>query len=234
MITLFLANHPYLICNLLGLIPLTAIYTALPDQRRNILVAGLFWIPLAPLAVLHEDYWNPSRLFGLRFGIEDALYLFNVNAMGWAVPFGLTAKRLQFNRSELIDFRRLAELVAVGLVLSALLLPLRLKGMTFQVIVNAGVGLWILARRRSYWPITLTGLLLLPLIFLSELKLWLTLWPDFAAAWSPAKPWGHRFAGLPLGEIVFYLSFSIVSPISVAFCRGLTLSPGNNPRFLHS
>jgi hypothetical protein len=148
--------------------------------------------------------------------------------MGWAVTVGLTSRRFQLDLPFVINFRRLAELLSVGAVLGFLLFGSGITGMTAQIVVNTTIGFWLLYRSRSYWPITLAGLLLLPAIFLAELKLWFTIWPEFAENWNSASPWGWTIAGIPLGEFAFYLTFSIVSPASVAYCRGAVISPRQN------
>lgn len=221
----FAANHPYLICNLLGLIPLSVLYIVFPKQRSNILISGLIWIPLAPMAVVHEDYWNPVRLWNLRWGIEDALYLFNVNALSWAFAAGLVSRRFRVHVPVLIDWRRLVEFVCLGIVLAFFLFRSELSGMTIQVILNVCIALWLFIRCKSYWPLALAGVLFLPAISLIELKIWFAFWPGFVESWHPERPWGRLIAGIPLGEIAFYLTYSILAPISVAFCRGATLLP---------
>ena len=222
---IFVATHPYLICNLLGLIPLSLLYFGLPKQRANIWMAGLIWVPLMPLAIFHEDYWNPVRLGNLRWGVEDALYLFNVTALAWAVTAGFVSLRFRLSVPKLIDWRRLAELISLGVPLTVIMFQLSLSGMTIQLIVNIVIALWLIIRCWSCWPLAVSGILLLPAIFLIELKFWLAIWPDFINAWYPTEPWGSLIAGIPLGEIAFYLTSAIAFPLSVAFCRGAVVLP---------
>jgi len=79
-----LETYPYLVTGVLWFCGLLLVVRSrgFASHRRLILRAGLIMIPNSLFSLAHRDYWDPVRVGGWPLGPEDALFAFNVAAMG--------------------------------------------------------------------------------------------------------------------------------------------------------
>jgi hypothetical protein len=221
----FFHEYPYLLSNLLGLIPLLVLFSITPRQRLNTLIAGVYWLPLTPLASFHNAYWSPARLGRLEFGIEDALYLFNVSTLGWLLSMVIVEKHSHLVLPRIINCRRYLLFIGVGCAAVLVLLFLGVDVMTAHIAANCLIVILLIVRFPKYWILFLSGSLLLTIVVVLEQKLWFFLWPEFLKSWNAETFWGRPLGGVPLGEVVFHLTFAVASPLGVSFCREASLVP---------
>jgi hypothetical protein len=216
-------SYPYFFANLLGFIPFFLVWSFFPSHRRDLVIAGLYWLPLAPLAVLHQTYWNPRRLFLWNWGVEDLCYLFLVSSLAWFLATVAIGKNHQLDLRVVVNFRRYVQIVVAGLVIALTGVLFQKDVMSSFLAANALVALWLLGCNPSLRPLALASLVTFtPFNYLEQI-LWLTIWPDFIRAWNPAVFWSQTIWGVPLGELAFHVTFMAASPLGVAYCREASL-----------
>ena len=215
-----LKAYPYLFANLLSFSALLCAARLLltPAQWRTMLLSGLANVPAFGLLIyLEEEYWRPARVGGWILGLEDALCSFVVAAMAWFIVALFFRDRILFEMKGTKVFRRY--LLVAGLSMAAFLMAffIGLSGMTALIVACAGVALFLLATQRPLWPLALLGLFAFPAFWLSLVKVDFWLWPNFVSQWSPQPPWGLRFLGIPLGEIVWSSVFGAYWPLFTTY-----------------
>ncbi len=222
-------SFPYFWAVLLGFTPLALGWAIFPGLARDACLAGLFWLPMAPAAILHSAYWQPQRLAGLSWGIEDILYLFQVSSLAWLLALAWVGRRYRLILPRLINVRRYLGFALCGVGLNLLLTWLGMFVLAALVLVNGLLVGWCLLQRPAYRPLALAGLLTLVPAMCLEQKIWFMIWPDFVAAWNQGVVWGREVWGIPLGEIAFHASFVAATPLGVVYCREGRLERINPP-----
>jgi hypothetical protein len=176
---------------------------SLPLRRRIVQASLLFTFNIPAAVFFQPDYWNPRRLGGWPFGVEDFLFAFSASATvllihvrwtpAWRAPgpVGMSARRLfAWSLPGYAFF--FAVRGAAG------------SGMTAMVATFAVVGSLILLARSRSWRPPLVCALLFGAFYWAQMKLCFWAWPAFAADWSSRPPWGSVLLwGVPLGEFAW-------------------------------
>lgn len=215
-----LKAYPYLFANLLTCSVLLCAARLLlrPAQWRMMLLSGLANVPsFGMLIYLEEKYWRPVRIGGWILGLEDALCSFVVAAMAWFIAALFFRDRILLEMRGAMVWCRY--LLVAGFSMAAFLMAFfaGLSGMSALIVACAGVTLFLLATQKPLWPLALLGLFAFPAFYLSVVKVDFWLWPDFVSQWSPQPPWGLRFRGIPLGEIVWSSVFGAYWPLFTTY-----------------
>jgi hypothetical protein len=220
----FLRAHPYLCTNTISIafLLITGWFVLSRVQWKMMVLCGLANTPCFPfLLFLENRYWSPVRLGGWALGIEDALCSFAVAAMAWFVVGLFFADRIPFRVSWKTLLMRYAMVATVsGLTFLLLSSLMGLSGMTALLLTCLILAAILFLVRKSLWPVVLVSLLGFPLFYLSVVKVYFLIWPEFIHQWNSAPPWGRTVLGIPLGEIAWSVVFSIYWPLFVLVIAG--------------
>ena len=215
-------DYPYLSASvLMFLLCLVAGRLLLPPQQfRATIFSGLLNAPCCLFTpLLEKSYWSPKRAGGWILGIEDPLISYVVAAMAWLSVAFLLRNRLAFCMPAAGFFRRYN--TAAGMSV-ALFLAMHLSGLDAMtaLIVTCGVmAVCLQILRRDLWPLSLTGFLGFPILYLLIVKLDFWLWPESIFQWNPG--WGQTIFGLPLGEILWAVVFAVYWPLFFGYTFNL-------------
>jgi len=232
-----LKAYPYLFANLLSFSVLMCAARLLlgPAQRRTMILSGLANVPSFGLLIyLEEEYWRPARMGGWALGLEDALCSFVVAAMAWFIVGLFFQDRILLKMRGAMVFRRYLLMAGLSMAVFLLVFFAGLSGMAALVVACSGVAVFLLVTQRPLWPLALLGLFAFPAVYLSVARVDFWLWPDFVSQWSLQPPWGLRFLGIPLGEIIWSLVFGAYWPLFTAYifngrARGNVRPSGMHP-----
>ncbi|HMD71233.1 MAG TPA: hypothetical protein VKF41_07810 [Bryobacteraceae bacterium] len=227
-----LGTYPYLFWNILWLsgLLLAARWHTLPSHRRLTLRLGLIMVPNGLFSLAYpdhwKDYWNPNRVGGWVVGPEDVLFAFNVGATACLAAALLYRGRLIVAERPV---SRIGRTLALGIPAQCLFLVL------FSMF-RSGIGSMILAQlvalvpvavfRSGLWRFSAAGGIGFPLIYCGILKSVYWICPDFVSCWRSTPPWGLLLFGIPVGEIVWAVSFGLFWPLFAGFVFDLRLSAG--------
>ena len=214
----FLAAHPYLATELVGLPVWLVLFVVLGGHRTTMLAAGLVLVPFAPLALLHEGtYLQPARLFDAAIGLEDLLFLFLSGSFAWAT--GRLACRLPDVRAASVRrtlLRLVLLTVAGGVLLSVALV---LIGDVFAASMAALIGLIaiLLKARPRRIRAAVSAACGYTAYHLANLSIGMWLWPQFSKAWDETGIWAGPELALPLGEILFSPLFAAAHVLALSW-----------------
>lgn len=208
---------PYLSTELIGLPVLILAFVLARTWRWEMLFAGLVLVPFSPVALLHQpEFWNPKRLGGMSFGVEDALYLFQSGATAWLCA-RLVQRKVAIGRP--IDRAVWGRMAVLTLMGAAALVVLRGVGLSMfdaTLVVLAAVALALIAIHPRILVAGLAGALGYLAYHYANLRVGLALWPDFADAWSPGF-WAEPMLDVPRGELAFALALGAAHPLVLFF-----------------
>jgi hypothetical protein len=85
------------------------------------------------------------------------------------------------------------------------------------------IGLWIFSRCWSYWRISLIGALGFTIVYVTYLKGFIAVFPDFLDHWSMEYLYGMLLIGLPLEEIIWAIATGAVWPLIMSYLFNLKL-----------
>lgn len=210
-------RYAWLVWSSAFLLPWLAAYAAFPRQRKAVLWASLFTMPLGltePLFV--PAYWNPPSLFDLAqtigFDIESLIFSFGIGGIGAVLynlltgyePTGLPSSELAAPRHRLHAWA-----LAVPFV-SFPLLNLFPWNPIYPAIIAMALGaITTLFCRLDLAPKIGVGAILFPgfyAVFLLGLE-WTTLSGYIERVWNLPALSGLMVAGLPVEELVFAAAF---------------------------
>jgi hypothetical protein len=220
-----LGTYPYFVTGVLWFCGLLLAVRSLgfASHRRLIVRAGLIMVPNSLFSLAHWDYWNPVRVGGWPLGPEDALFAFNVGAMGCLAV-------LLFSRSRLIvadqPVPHLGRLLAAGIPAQCAFVVAILLGrssMTSTILVQLLAVVALLLLRPDLWQFSAAGAIVFSPIYFCIVEGVFWIWPRFVSCWTSAPPWGLRWFGTPLGEIAWAISFGLFWPLFAAFAFDLRL-----------
>jgi hypothetical protein len=217
----YLSSHGYLASNLLGLPAVIAFIILAGRLRWSVVAAGAIELAHSPpLVWFNGVYWNPERLGGTSWGVEDVLVSFSLGAGVWFAAMWPFRSTVIFNGSFPTMAGRFAAIAAPTTMLAWVVWRLGAGVMETLLIVMAVtiavLGSLFPRRLRfvfaavRYYPIYYLGVL-----FLTE---WL--YPGFFAIWDGSELWDVRLFGLPAEEILFVLFFCACYPLIVATVFG--------------
>jgi len=215
------AAYPYLAWSSSGALTVGALCAVAGRQRRMMVIAGLILSGFSVLIPTFEaGYWSPTRVAGGVFGIEDVLIMFVVGSLAWTAGTWPFRRRLTFDAPPGTAARR-------GVILSAALMGAYLTlwhtgvdAGTAAGLVHVAVTGVLLMLRRPLWRIALSGLAGFGAAYWAWFNLFAWLFPRFGAQWGSASFWSARVGGMPLGEVVWCLTFGAAAPVCVAFVFG--------------
>jgi hypothetical protein len=214
------STYPYLVANALNvcLVLLAAWWLLRPNERATVLWMGaIYALPFPFSWLLEGTYWNPARMGGGAFGIEDALCSFHLGAVVWLVALLLGRGRVMVPAAPRPRFGRIAGVTACVIACFLALWGAGVDAMTALILVQALVLLALGIVCRRLWRLAVATALVYPLVYASVVTVYFHIWPHFDASWMTAAPWGVRVAGLPLGEIVWVVEFSAAWPLYAGY-----------------
>ena len=202
-------NHSYLAISFLGFGITLLFYRFSPGTRKMMALSGTAFIPFSLMSFLHEKtYWNPHRLNGMSWGVEDILFTFSVGSLVWFFaekPFQLILS----NDGSLKAF--LSRLGAIGIpaVGGTFILTQIIGAMTATILGHCAVLAYLLKKKPYLLLLALSAILCYPLYYFCVLNIfsfWLD--PNFSSLWNGTDIWGMYFLGIPLEEYLWVTSFS--------------------------
>ena len=221
-IPLFFAEHSYLAATLLGLVPVVLCYVWAREQRGRMALSGLILTLYSPGASLSNgDYWNPHRLGGFGFGIEDMICGFSMGSLIWLAAEYPFRKRVQTGYLAPVFWGRIA---TVSLSFTAGLVALWLGGfgsVSAEITMNLLLILALLALRRDYWPVTLGAALIYTPYYCLVLFVVSWIFPEFFSLWNGPTLWGSRLFDLPWDEYTWVSSFAGSWALMIAYALEL-------------
>lgn len=202
------------------------------EYRKLTLWAGLICIPGSALALLHNLwYWQPVRLGGGPFGVEDIMFTFSVGALSCLLAAFPHRRRLKPDIQPLPCLKRF---LLSGVLFGAFCLFLWLagiKGLENTLTGGAAALAVLLFHRRDLIPLATTGFLLFSPVYLFIVKIQFMLWPDYVSQWNAGGFLGKILAGCPWGEIIFAALFGAGWPVYIAYIFNFVLAkPGRQGR----
>ena len=229
-------TYPYLFANVLWLGGLLLAVRSLPlaSHRRLLVRLGLVIIPNCLFSLANHDYWDPVRVGGWILGPEDALFAFNVGAMGCLPAVWLYRHQLIVAEQ---PAPRVGRLLAVGIPAQCALLVLFRMGrssMTAAILALLMAVIALLVLRPELWRFSAAGGIGFTAIYCGIVKGVFWIWPEFVSCWRSTPPWGLLLFGIPLGEIAWAAGFGLFWPLFAGFVFDLRVrdqrSAGPLPR----
>ena len=222
-----LKTYPYFFANL----PLLFLFVILPMSLRSgkevriAFYGGIGCIPCSMAAPLYnQDYWQPVRLGHLPYGIEDLIFTY---IAGTAIWMGVS----WWHRDELVIGtasipKAISRLLPAGVYSGVCLAVFHHAGMdptTAVAIVGLALIALFLWRRRQLWRLSVAGSIIFPIFYISVVNLQFLLWPNYLRSWNSAGPWAGLFLGIPLGEVLWSVTFGALWPALVATALDIRL-----------
>jgi hypothetical protein len=210
--------HPYLAGSLAICLAAVASLAMAPAQlRRSVWIAALLSMPFTLVSLDYGAYWHPTRLWGLRLGLEDLVLCVSSGVFLWSLPAGQGASRVHVRMSWAIMFRRYFAATLGGGIFVGIC---RLWGATpsFSMFAAmAAVSLGILMHQAGYWRLALAGSLSYLTLYTTILKCSWSAFPHFSSEWNWAGLCGVTMMGVPLEEIAWAAGYGAVWPLIMAY-----------------
>lgn len=226
-----LGTYPYLFANVLWLGGILLAVRSLPlaPHRRLLVRLGLIMIPNCLFSLANHDYWDPIRVGGWALGPEDALFAFNIAALGCLPAVWWYRHKLIFAEQPAPQIGRL---LAVGVPAQCAFLVLFAMGrssMTSAILAQLVAVISLLVLRPDLWRLSAAGGIGFLPIYCGIVKAVFWIWPGFVSCWNSTPPWGLLLFGIPLGEIGWAASFGFFWPLFAGFVFDLRLSAVPRP-----
>jgi hypothetical protein len=224
----FIKAYPYFFATFGGgLLVLVVGRIFLPRQQWHIMVwSGLLNIPCFPFLVfLEKEYWTQVRFGGWILGVEDVICSFWVAAMVWLVIALFLGNQMLIKGRIRIFWLRYFLMAYLSGFLFLLFYFTGFGGMGSLFLACLIVTAFLLFRIRNPWLLFLTGIILHPVFYSLEVKLFFWVWPDFINRWNMRTIWGSPLLGIPLGETTWSVIFGAYWPLLMAYVFDLRLSP---------
>jgi hypothetical protein len=216
MINDFVMEHAFLTSSAVYLAVAAALgrLTLPAEQFRVMHLAGLATATCGVFSYFLEyNYWTPSRLGGVRIGIEDFLISYAVGVIPWYLVAILWKKRLRVRLQWTRAIRNFLMAAASCYVTYLIAVWTGMNPMTALIAVCVLMAFALLYLRPGNWPLALTGMITFPAVWFVVVAVTFRLFPDFLTAWNLASQWGRPLYGVPIGEIVWSVVFGAVLPL---------------------
>ncbi len=207
----FIRSHPYFFANLPLLVMLLIFikFSRPLIYSRLILLSGLLCAPGSITALIHnQTYWNPVRLFGGFFGIEDIMFTFIIGSLTWLVAAFPLRKRMIMEIHVLSWFKRSVFCGVLFFSGSALIWLTGIKGLENTLISGILALLVLLVIYRRVWYMALFSVLIFVPVYYFIVRIQFLLWPEYLLQWNQTAELGKFFLDLPAGELLFAVLFS--------------------------
>jgi hypothetical protein len=211
-------QYPYFGICLILFVFLSLLWVLLPNQRQFMILSGLLSMPYGAASIVFvPEYWKPVLIIKSQTGLEDILFSLINGFLVWAIAtVGMARSYLQ-NLQPHFLLPRYWFCTGIGIGLSALIWFSGHPIMSAALVSMAGLGLFILWRRKDLWKVALTGALGFSLLYLLALKGVLLLNPDFLNQWNHANLSGICLGGIPMEEIIWALGYGGVWPLFMLY-----------------
>jgi hypothetical protein len=200
--------------------------------------SGLLNIPCFPFLVfLEKEYWTQVRFGGWILGVEDVICSFWVAAAVWLVVALPLGNQMLINGRIRIFWFRYFIMSSLSAFLFLSFYFMGFGGMGSLILACLIVTAFLLLRIRKPWLIFFTGIILHPVFYSLEVKLFFWFWPDFITQWNMRTIWGSPILGIPLGETTWAVIFGAYWPLFMAYVFDLRLRPRgplkNSPPYMN-
>lgn len=210
-------TYPYLFGCLVLLALAAVAWWLLPSQRRPLLLSGILATPFGLAAVqLVPEYYQPVRVAVFFVGPEDLLFSFAAGVLAWALAVFPVRHRLVLRLhipSLLLPFARC---LLFGIALHVACRLSGLRGLESYIVPGVSLGAVLLAIRPSLWPISLTGAVFFPLVYLAVPVAMIRMQPQFLSEWNLANLSGALLFGVPIEEAWWAFGYGAAWPLIVA------------------
>ena len=223
----FVHTYPYLMLSLTMFGIFMIGLGVCPRQfRPTMILSGALAAPFAlTSALVVPEYWNPARVAVFLAGPEDIVFTFASASIAWLASVWLLRHRITLlPRPRRMIWRYIGGAVG-GLVVGGIGCRLGGSPNTATVAAFSALTLIILWRRRWFWSLAFAGSLGYAILYVSVLKIWYVLVPDFVAQWNSRALWGPVIFGLPLDEIIWAAAFGAAWPVFAMYLFDSKLLP---------
>jgi len=216
-------QYAYLIGDILLLGVWIALYIARKDLHHQQLVVSLCSAPLAPISQIlwfSKDYWRPEyaiafKVLGVSLGFEEILFSFCIGGISSVLYETI------FHKIFRAGHKRIVTTLGVLSVFFIVLLVAKYYGLntvwasSLAFISASVVMLWIDRDLRTDWIMSSV----LMFVLISTLYLtWLYLYPHLTERfWISSSFSGVEFLGIPIEELVWFVSWAMFSGIIYEF-----------------
>lgn len=205
-------TYTYLAWNLVFLAVWLFIYLVRPKVRREMLLFSIMCIPLGPIAAYFYfgDYFQPARVFGGPFGIEDLLNAFvNAGIAGALYEFVRFDGRGKPERPGLVVYALAA--YAFGTLFMYSGVALGFSSINTSLVMFALVGLsMVVARPRLLRNALWSGLLFCGLHTVFYICFF-AVYPEALSWWRLENASGILPLGIPLEEYAWTFGWGFVA-----------------------
>lgn len=215
----------------LGLTVLTAAAVLLlPLQRPQILISGLLNSSMAwGCFLLEGSYWQPPRIIGEGFGVEDFLTAFAAGGLSWVfVSRAGSWRNAAISASFDFFLPRFLGFIAVGFALILGLVRSGVDPMSAYLVTLLACLCAVVVHRRDVAVLIPLGALTFGVFWYLVALATFSVAPGFYSHWNQSSVWAVRIMGVPLGELAWGFVFGAGWPPFVAFM--LATSPGGETR----
>jgi hypothetical protein len=226
-----MVSHPYLFGSLaIGVAALASVAAAPRYIRRSAWTAALLSAPFTLVSLDYGAYWHPSRLGGLRLGLEDLLLSVASGVFLWSLPAGWSSGLVQLQMDWAVMLRRYAAVTLAGAVMVGIFRGLGANPSLALTVTMAAVSLGILVLHASYWRLAMAGSMAYLTLYLAILKCSWSAFPEFLSAWNWAGLCGVTVLGIPLEEIGWAAGYGAVWPLIMAYALQARTEPAGEKR----
>jgi hypothetical protein len=210
--------HPYLAGSLaIGLAAVASLCLLPARLLRSAWVAALLSVPFTLISLDYGAYWHPTRLWGLRLGLEDLLLCISSGVLLWSLPAGLGAGSVHLRMSWAILLRRYFAATLAGAVLVGVCRFWGAGPSLSLFAAMAAVSFGILMLQAGYWRLALAGSLSYLTLYTAILKYSWLAFPAFSSEWNWAGLCGVTMMGVPLEEVAWAAGYGAVWPLMMAY-----------------
>jgi hypothetical protein len=216
-VTEFIVLHPYLFAGLpvLALLLVLSSFARDRDYRWTAMFSGFACVPCSVLAATHGDYWNPVRLGGFAYGVEDLIFTYTAGTAAWMAAALWVRNGWTVERSRTSAVRRM---MPWGLcaVIDVALWQAGLDSMTAALAASLVLLACLVVRRPALWRLAVAGMVTFSAFYVAVLRLQFAAWPAFVRYWNPGGWWIRSLFGIPVGDVAWAAVFGAVWPLVIA------------------
>lgn len=220
----FFSSYSYLLSSLLGLPAVILGFVFTDKLRKMMLLSGLLMVLFSPLSVLSQkEYWNPVRLFGGPFGIEDVVVSFSLGSLIFLTTGGTVSNRLKMDLNWRLFLKRFFFVCLIGAAVFNLFYLLGKGSLLSSILTYSILAFILLLSRKTYWRVVFPGALIYTLYYCLILYTTALISPAFFGIWNGYAIWGPRIQGLPVEDILWVMSLAVCYPLIVLYASGAVL-----------
>lgn len=216
---------PYLIFSLIFLFLFAVGLLITPLRfRRSVLISAALSAPTSLATfVFVPYYWNPERIVPFELGPEDIFFSFSSGGIIWLFVILVLTRNYSITINHRVSLLRYGMFIFFGCLIYMVCLLTKMRIMLATVFTILVIGIWILSRCWCYRRISIIGTLGFAIIYVTFLKGFMAVCPEFLEHWSMEYLYGIMLIGLPLEEIIWATATGAVWPLIMSYLFNLQL-----------